>query len=42
LADRLGVDVVELDSDALESKGEGATYEGMMRRNTAAITDALR
>jgi len=42
LADRLGVRVVELDSDALESKGEGATYEGMMRRNAAAITDALR
>lgn len=42
LADRLRVDVVELDSDALESTGEGATYEGMMRRNAQAITDALR
>ena len=41
LADRLGVDVVELDSDALEPDGPASTYTGMMRANAAAIAAAL-
>ena len=41
LAKRLGVDVVELDSDALESDGPSATYTGMMRANAEAIAAAL-
>ena len=41
LADRLGVKVVELDSDALESDGQGASYTGMMRTNASAIAAAL-
>jgi zinc/manganese transport system substrate-binding protein len=41
LADRLGVKVVELDSDALESDGPGASYTGMMRTNASAIAAAL-
>jgi len=42
LANRLGVKVVELDSDALESDGPGASYTGMMRANAAAIAAALQ
>ena len=42
LAKRLGVEVVELDSDALESDGPAATYTGMMRANAAAIAAALQ
>ena len=42
LAKRLGVEVVELDSDALEPDGPAATYTGMMRANAAAIAAALR
>ena len=42
LAKRLGVDVVELDSDALESDGPAGTYTGMMRANATAIATALR
>jgi zinc/manganese transport system substrate-binding protein len=41
LGKRLGVEVVELDSDALESDGPAATYIGMMRANAAAIAAAL-
>jgi zinc/manganese transport system substrate-binding protein len=41
LAKRLGVAVVELDSDALESDGPAATYTGMMRANAEAIAAAL-
>jgi ABC-type Zn uptake system ZnuABC Zn-binding protein ZnuA len=41
LAERLGVEVVELDSDALESDGPAATYTGMMRANASAIAGAL-
>lgn len=41
LAKRLGVKVVELDSDALEPEGPGSTYAGMMRTNAAAIAAAL-
>jgi zinc/manganese transport system substrate-binding protein len=41
LAKRIGVEVVELDSDALESDGPAATYTGMMRGNAAAIAAAL-
>jgi zinc/manganese transport system substrate-binding protein len=41
LADRLGVKVVELDSDALESDGPAASYTGMMRANASAIAAAL-
>lgn len=42
LAKRLHVDVVELDSDALEPDGPASTYTGMMRANAAAIATALR
>jgi zinc/manganese transport system substrate-binding protein len=41
LAERLGVSVVELDSDALEDDGSAATYTGMMRANAEAIAAAL-
>ena len=42
LANRLGVDVVELYSDTLGEPGSGAdTYGGMLRADAAAITDAL-
>jgi zinc/manganese transport system substrate-binding protein len=41
LAKRLGVAVVELDSDALEDDGPAATYTGMMRANAEAIAAAL-
>jgi zinc/manganese transport system substrate-binding protein len=41
LAKRLHVDVVELDSDALESTGPASTYVAMMRSNAAAIAAAL-
>ena len=41
LADRLGVEVVELDSDALESDGPASSYTGMMRANADAIAAAL-
>jgi zinc/manganese transport system substrate-binding protein len=42
LARRLHVDVVELDSDALESDGPASTYTGMMSANATAIAAALR
>jgi zinc/manganese transport system substrate-binding protein len=42
LAERLGVEVVELDSDALGSDGPASTYTGMMRANAQAIAAALR
>jgi len=42
LAKRLGVRVVELDSDALESDGAASTYLGMMHANAAAIAAALQ
>ena len=42
LADRIGVEVVELDSDALAPDGPNATYTGMMRANANAIAAALR
>ena len=42
LAKRLGVDVVELDSDALAPDGAASTYAGMMRANAAAIAAALQ
>ena len=42
LAKRLGVRVVELDSDALESAGAASTYLGMMHANAAAIAAALQ
>ena len=42
LADRLGVDVVELYSDALGEPGSGAdTYDGLLRADAAAIAAAL-
>jgi zinc/manganese transport system substrate-binding protein len=41
LADRLGVAVVELDSDALAGEGPTATYVGMIRANAEAIAAAL-
>ena len=42
LAKRLGVEVVELDSDALAPDGAASTYAGMMRANAAAIAAALQ
>ena len=42
LAKRLEVEVVELDSDALESDGPASTYTGMMRANAMAIAAALQ
>ena len=42
LAERLGVEVVELDSDALESDGPASTYTGMMRANASEIAAALQ
>jgi zinc/manganese transport system substrate-binding protein len=42
LAKRLGVEVVELDSDALEADGPASTYIGMMHANAAAIAAAQR
>ncbi len=42
LADRFGVEVVELYSDALGEEGSGAdTYDGMLRTDATAIADAL-
>ena len=42
LADRLGVEVVELYSDALGEPGSGAdTYDGLLRTDAAAIAAAL-
>ena len=41
LAERLGVEVVELDSDALADDGPASTYTGMMRANAEAIAAAL-
>lgn len=41
LADRLGVPVVELDSDALGDEGPTASYLGMIRANAEAIAAAL-
>ena len=42
LADRLGVEVVELYSDALGEPGSGAdTYDGLLRSDAAAIAAAL-
>ena len=42
LADRLGVELVELYSDALGEQGSGAdTYEGMLRTDATSIADAL-
>jgi ABC-type Zn uptake system ZnuABC Zn-binding protein ZnuA len=41
LADRLGVAVVPLTSDALTEDGPGSTYIGMLRANAAAIAAAL-
>jgi zinc/manganese transport system substrate-binding protein len=42
LADRLGVDVVMLYTDALGEQGSGAeTYAGLMRFDATAIADAL-
>ena len=42
LADRLGVQLVELYSDALGEPGSGAdTYDGMLRADATAIADAL-
>ena len=42
LADRLGVEIVELHSDALGEAGSGAdTYDGLLRTDAAAIAEAL-
>jgi zinc/manganese transport system substrate-binding protein len=41
LAKRLGVAVVELESDALAPDGPAATYTGMMRANAETIAAAL-
>ncbi|HZB43561.1 MAG TPA: metal ABC transporter substrate-binding protein [Ilumatobacter sp.] len=41
LAKRLGVAVVELESDALASDGTATTYTGMMRANAETIAAAL-
>ena len=42
LADRIGVEVVELYSDALGEPGSGAdTYDGLLRVDAAAIAGAL-
>lgn len=41
LADRLGVAVVPLTSDALTEDGPGSTYIGMLRANAEAIAAAL-
>jgi zinc/manganese transport system substrate-binding protein len=41
LADRLGVEIVELDSDALADDGPASTYAGLLRSNAEAIADAL-
>ena len=42
LADRLGVEIVELHSDALGEVGSGAdTYDGLLRSDAAAIAEAL-
>jgi zinc/manganese transport system substrate-binding protein len=41
LGERLGVKVVELDSDALEAEGPASSYTGMMRANAEAIAAAL-
>lgn len=41
LARRLGVEIVELDSDALAEDGPGSTYTGLVRANAEAIAAAL-
>jgi zinc/manganese transport system substrate-binding protein len=41
LGKRLDVEVVELESDALEPDGPASTYTGMMRNNAQAIAAAL-
>ncbi len=41
LADRIGVAVVELDSDSLAPDGPAASYTGLLRANAAAIAAAL-
>jgi zinc/manganese transport system substrate-binding protein len=41
LADRLGVGVVTLTTDALAPEGPAASYVGMLRSNASAIADAL-
>jgi zinc/manganese transport system substrate-binding protein len=41
LAERLGVDVVDLHSDALEADGPASSYRGMMLANAEAIAAAL-
>ena len=41
LAARLGIPVVELHSDALETEGRAATYVGMLHSNAEAIAGAL-
>jgi zinc/manganese transport system substrate-binding protein len=41
LAERLGVAVVELDSDSLTEDGPASTYTGLLRANATAIADAL-
>ena len=41
LADRLGVEVVELDSDSLAPDGPASSYTGLLRANAAAIAAAL-
>lgn len=43
LADRLGVEIVELHTDALGEAGSGAeTYDGLLRSDATAIATALR